>query len=126
MKIQPIRNDTNYEEALREIDSLWSDEPNTPDGDRLEVLSILVEHYEDETYPIDRPEPVEAIRYRMEQMDLSRSDVEHLFGGRSKVSEVFSGKRRLSLSMIRRLHSELGIPLEVLIQESPSEHRRAS
>ncbi len=126
MQIRPIRDNADYEEALREVELLWSAEPNSPEGDRLEVLSILIEHYEDETFPFDLPEPVEAIQFRMEQMELTRADIQSLFGGRSKVSEVFSGKRRLSLSMIRRLHAELAIPLEVLIQEMPAEHRKAS
>ncbi len=86
-----------------------------PDADRLELLALLVRDYEDKHYPIDMPDPVEAITFRMEQMGLTRKDLERYIGSRSKVSEVLSGKRRLSLSMIRALHEGLGIPAEVLL-----------
>ena len=116
--IRPIRNEADYEAALEEIDLLIDVQPGTEEGDRLEVLSLLVEVYEQEHYPIDPPDPIEAIKFRMEQQGLTRKDLEPIFGSRARVSEVLGGKRGLSLRMIRRLHEELRIPLEVLVQET--------
>lgn len=120
MNIHPIRSEADYDEALGEIERLWGAKPRTPDGDRLEVLLILVESYEAKTHPIDPPDPVEAIKFRMEQMNLTRKDLEPLIGPRGRVAEVFNRKRPLSLSMIRSLHNKLHIPLESLIQASES------
>lgn len=90
--------------------------PGTPDGDELELLLLLIGTYEDEKFPIDLPDPIEAIRFRMEQKELKQKDLIPIFGSKGKVSEVLNGKRDLSLTMIRRLVSDLGIPAEALIQ----------
>jgi len=113
MKIRILKNEADYDAALSEIEKLM--EGAAPDADRLELLALLVHDYEDKHYQIDMPDPVEAITFRMEQMGLTRKDLENYIGSRSKVSEVLSGKRRLSLSMIRALHEGLGIPAEVLL-----------
>jgi len=108
-----IKNDLDYQTALDRIEVLMDRERKT---DELELLSMLVEMYEEERFLVDLPDPVEAIRFRMEQAGLRQADLVPYFGSRSRVSEVLSGKRRLSLNMIRRLHKGLGIPAGVLIQ----------
>ena len=115
MDIHPIKTETDYERALADIERLWGAAENTPEGDTLDILLILVEAYEKDHYPIDPPEPAEAIKFRMEQMGLSRKDLEPYIGARGQVAEVLSGQRKLSLPMIRRLHTHLHIPLESLI-----------
>lgn len=115
MEIRPIRTGADYEEALAEIERLFSAPPNTPEGDRLDVLTTLVEAYEAQHYPIPEPDPVEAIKYFMESRGLTRTDLEPYIGSRARVAEVLNRKRPLSLNMIRRLHSGLGIPAEVLV-----------
>ncbi len=118
MEIKPIKNKVDHEAALAEIDQLMDAEPDTPEGDRLDILVTLVEAYETKHYPIDPPHPIEAIKFRMEQMDFTRKDLEQILGSRGRVSEILSGKRTLTLNMIRKLHQTLNIPAEVLIQES--------
>lgn len=118
MKIKPIKNNRDYEEALKEVDRLMDARPNSPEGDRLDVLVTLIEKWEEEHWPIESPDPVEAILFAMEQRGLSRRDLEPFIGSRARVAEVLNHKRPLTLSMIRRLHSGLGIPAEVLIGES--------
>ncbi len=113
MEIRILRNDSEYEEALAEIERMMTSKER--DSDRLELLALLVRDYEDKHYRIEAPDPVEAIIFRMEQVGLKRKDLERYIGSRSKVSEVLSGKRRLSISMIRALHQGLGIPAELLI-----------
>jgi HTH-type transcriptional regulator/antitoxin HigA len=113
MKILILKNEADYEAALAEIEKIMVSP--RPDADRLELLALLASDYEDKHYPIDTPDPVEAITFRMEQMGLTRKDLERYIGSKSKVSEVLSGKRRLSLSIIRALHEGLGIPVEVLL-----------
>jgi len=115
MDIRPIKTEKDYQEALEEIERLFDASPETPDGDRLEILMALVEVYEDEHYSIPDPDPVEAISYFMESRGLTRRDLEPYIGTRARVSEVLNRKRPLTLSMIRRLNSELGISAEVLI-----------
>lgn len=115
MRIKPIKTEADYETALAEIEKLWGAKESSPKGDRLDVLITLVEAYEREHHAIDPPDPIEAIRFRMDQMDLTRKDLEPLIGSRARVSEVLNGKRDLSLSMIRRLHKALKIPLENLV-----------
>jgi HTH-type transcriptional regulator / antitoxin HigA len=115
--IRPIRTEGDYQAALARIDALMDSEPGSDEGDELEVLATLVELYEDEEFPIDLPDPITAIKFRMEQGGLSQSDLAPLFGSRAKVSEVLAGKRALTLKMIRALHDHLGIPAEVLIRE---------
>ena len=116
MDIRPIRTEADYQAALAEIERLFGTALNTPEGDRLDVLTTLVEAYEDQRYPIPAPDPVEAIKYYMESRGLSRGDLEPYLGSRARVSEVLSRKRPLSLGMIRRLHTGLGIPADVLIE----------
>ncbi len=115
MEIRPIKSEIDYENALAEIERLWGAAENTPEGDKLDVLITLVDVYEQDHYPIDPPDPIEAIQFRMEQMGLSRKDLECYIGKRGRVSEVLNRQRNLSLSMIRRLHTHLQIPLESLI-----------
>lgn len=117
MDIKPIRIEEDCEAALREIERLWGAEPGTPEGDRFEVLVILVEAYEDQHYEILPPDPIDAIEYYMESHDLDRRELEPYIGGSGRVSEVLNRKRPLTLRMIRKLHSGLGIPAEVLINE---------
>ncbi len=117
MDIRPIKTARDYELALAAIGELMDAEPDTPEGDRLDVLATLVDAYEARHFPIAAPEPVAAIRFRMEQLGLTRKDLEPLIGARGRVSEVLGGKRRLSLDMIRKLHAELNIPASVLIQD---------
>ena len=116
MDIKPIRTRRDHKAALAEIERLFDAKPGTPDGDRLEVLTTLVEAYEQQHDPVLPPDPVEAILYFMESKGLSRKDLEPFMGSREKVSEVLNRKRPLSIEMIRRLHDGLGIPAEVLIQ----------
>ncbi len=115
MKIQPIKTKTDYEKALARVDALMDTKPGTSRADELDVLVTLIEAYEDKHYPIVPPSPVAAIKFRMEQGDLTRKDMEPYLGGRGRVSEVLNGKRPLTLDMIRKLHDGLGIPLESLI-----------
>jgi HTH-type transcriptional regulator/antitoxin HigA len=120
-ELRPIRTKADYEKALAEIECLWGAKSGTPEGDRLDVLATLIDAYEAEHYPMDPPDPVEAIRFRMEQQGLSRKDLEPLIGTRTRVSEVLNRKRSLSIGMIRRLHDRLGISAEVLIRPSRKE-----
>jgi HTH-type transcriptional regulator / antitoxin HigA len=119
VKIRPIRTDKDHAAALRRIESLMDAEPGTAAMDELDVLATLVEAYEDRHFPMDEPDPVEAIRFRMEQMGLTRRDLERFIGPRGRVSEVLNRQRPLSLRMIRTLHRELKIPLESLIGRDP-------
>ena len=119
MDIQPIHTTKDYKAALREISRLMADDPvsGTAEGDRLDILATLVQAYEARHFPIDAPDPVEAIRFRMEQSGLSVKDLEPLIGKSNRVYEVLNRKRPLTLAMIRRLHHGLGIPAEALIAE---------
>jgi HTH-type transcriptional regulator/antitoxin HigA len=115
MDIQPIKTEEDYQATLAEIERLFDVSPGTPEGDRLVVLMTLVEAYEDEYYSIPNPDPVEALNYYMDSRGLSRKDLEPYIGSRARVSEVLNRKRPLTLGMIRKLNSELGISAEVLI-----------
>ena len=117
MQIKPIKNEIDHEKALKRIEKLWGSKRNTPEGDEFEILCALVEKYEDEHYPIDPPDPIEAIKFAMEHRQLKRKDLAKFIGHKSRVSEILSGKRKLTLSMIRSLHRNLKIPLESLIKE---------
>ena len=119
MEIKPIRTEADYQAALAEIERLFDAAPNTPEGDRLEVLTTLVEAYEENHYAIPLPDPIEAIQYYMESRGLTRRDLEAYIGSRGRVSEILNRKRPLSLEMIRRLYAGIGIPAEVLIQSYP-------
>jgi len=115
MTIRPIRNTSDHESALKRIQALMSAKPGTDAGDELDVLATLVDAYESKRFPIESPDPIEAIRFRMEQLGLERKDLEPFIGSRARVSEVLNKRRGLSLKMIRALHEELDIPLEALI-----------
>jgi HTH-type transcriptional regulator / antitoxin HigA len=117
MEIKPIRNKRDYRGTLKEIEGLMYAKRNTPQGDRLDVLVALVEAWEARRYPLDLPDPIEAIKYHMEQSGLRPQDLVPFIGGRNRVHEVLAGKRSLTLKMIRRLHEGLGIPAESLIRE---------
>jgi HTH-type transcriptional regulator/antitoxin HigA len=118
VKIKPIKTDRDYRRVLGEIDALMDARPNTPAGDKLDVLATLAQAWEEKHYPIDAPDPVEAIRFAMEQRGLSRRDLETYIGSRARVAEILNRKRSLTLPMIRKLHTGLGIPAEVLIREA--------
>ena len=103
-ELKPIRSEADYEAALAEVEHLWGAKSGTPDGDRLDVLATLIDAYEAEHYPMDPPDPIEAIKFRMEQQGLTRKDLEPIIGTRTRVAEVLNRKRGLSIDMIRRLH----------------------
>ena len=124
MEIKPIRTKADHRAALKEIEPLMSARAGTPEGERLDVLVTLVEAYEKKHYRFDLPDPVEAIKFRMEQSGLAPKDLVPMIGQINRVYEVLNRKRPLTLQMIRRLHRDLGIPAESLIRES--EHRRAA
>ena len=107
--------------ALAEVGRLWGARSGTPEGDRLDVLATLIDAYENEHYPIDPPDPIEAIKFRMEQQGLTRKDLEGILGSRTRIAEVLNRRRGLSINMIRRLHDKLGISAEVLIRPSRPE-----
>jgi len=117
MNIHPIKTEEDYQKALDRLEVIFDAEPGTPQGDELEVLSILIEKYEDEYFPIEMPDPIEAIKFRMEQLGMKQNDLAKYVGFKSRVSEIFSKKRKLSLNMIRNLSESLKIPTEVLIQK---------
>ncbi|MCH7894889.1 MAG: transcriptional regulator [Proteobacteria bacterium] len=116
MDIRPIRSAADYARELKRIDELMDSAAGTSAGDELDILATLVEAYEDRHFPIDSPDPVSAIRFRMEQMEIGVKDLEPFIGSRNRVWEVLNNKRGLSISMIRRLHKGLNIPLENLIK----------
>lgn len=116
MDIKPIKTEADYKAALAEVEHLFDSIPNTPEGDRLEVLATLIEAYEEKHYSIPAPDPIEVILYYMESRGLSRADLEPYLGSRARVSEILNRKRPLTIYMIRRLHAGLGIPAEILIQ----------
>jgi HTH-type transcriptional regulator / antitoxin HigA len=117
-EVKPIRSNADYGAALVEVERLWGAKPGTRNGDRLDVLATLIDAYEAEHFPVDPPDPIEAIKFRMEQQNLTRRDLEEIIGTRARVAEVLSGKRGLSIAMIRRLHEHLGISADVLIRPS--------
>jgi len=125
MEIKPIKTEDDYEATVAEIEKLWDSQPDSPESDRLDILATLVEAYECKHYPIDPPDPVEAIKFRMEQMGLTDKDLEQYIGGRGRVNKILSRKLPLSLDMIRKLHKNLGIPAEVLLSE-PSVSRETA
>jgi len=116
--LKPIKSEQQYEDALEKIYLLMQKDirPDSKQSDELEVLSILVKEYESEYYPVPQPNPLEAIKFRLEQMNMSEIELSKILGARSRKSEILSGKRKLSLAMIRKLKKELNIPAEVLIQ----------
>jgi HTH-type transcriptional regulator / antitoxin HigA len=116
MEIRPVRTEADYQAALLEIEHLFDAAPNTPLGDRLDVLTTLVEAYEAQPYSLPAPDPLEALTYHLESRGLSRRDLEPYLGSRARVAEMLNRKRPLSLEMIRRLHTGLGIGADILIQ----------
>ncbi len=122
--VKPIRTAKDYEAALKEVERRWGAKTGTPAGDRLDVLATLIDAYEAEHFPMDPPDPIEAIKFRMEQQGLTRKDLEPLIGTRTRVAEVLNRRRNLSIAMIRRLHAALGISAELLIR--PSRGKRAA
>jgi HTH-type transcriptional regulator/antitoxin HigA len=114
--IKPIKNETDYQQALERLELIFDAQKGSEDGDELEVLGILIEKYEDVNFPVDFPDPIEAIKFRMDQMGYDQSDLAKVMGLKSRASEILNKKRKLSLEMIRLLHDNLKIPTEVLIQ----------
>ncbi len=117
MEIKAIKTEQDYDFALSRLEKIFHAPADSAEGDEAEVLSILIEKYEDEHYPIEAPDPIEAIKFRMEQMDMSNKDLAEVIGYKSRVSEIFSRKRKLTLKMIRNLHDKLKIPYESLITD---------
>lgn len=126
MKTKVIKTDAEYKATLACVEKIFDARPGTAKGDELELLLLLVEKYEETEFPIDLPDPVTAIRFRMEQQQLTPKDLLPFIGSRSKVSEVLSGRRRLSLTMIRKLVAGLGIPAEVLLQKPTATIKHSS
>lgn len=124
--ISPIKSEEQYENYLGRAYDLMQQEilPNTLESDELELLSILIEDYEKKHYPIDAPNPIDAIVFRLDQLNLKRSALNEILGSRSRASEIISGKRKLTLSMIRMLNQKLDIPAEVLIKDYELDHAR--
>lgn len=116
MEIKPIRTDKDYNKALKRIELIFDSKKGSKEGDELEVLGILIDQYENEHFPIDLPDPIEAIKFRMEQMGFNQSDLAKIIGLKSRASEILNRKRKLSLEMIRQLNHSLKIPTDVLIQ----------
>ncbi len=116
MNIKPIKSAKDYKQALLRLEEIFDSRPGTKEGNELEILGILIEKYEDEHYPIDAPDPIEAIKFRMEQLGYEAKDLTNIIGSRNRVSEILNRKRKLSINMIRNLHEKLNIPLESLFR----------
>ena len=119
--VKPIRTEPDYDAAMEQVATLWGARGGTPEGDRLDVLATLIDAYEAKHHAMDAPDPIEAIKFRMEQQGMTRKDLEDIIGTRTRIAEVFNRKRGLSIEMIRRLHDRLGISAEVLIRPSRKE-----
>jgi HTH-type transcriptional regulator/antitoxin HigA len=115
MDIKVLKTENDYNQALKRLDEIFHAPIDSKEGDEAELLSILIEKYEDENYPIEAPDPIEAIKFRMEQMGMTKKELAEIIGYKSRVSEIFSRKRKLTLKMIRNLHDQLKIPYESLI-----------
>ena len=116
MNIKPIKTKKDYQQALERIEKIFDARKGTAEGDELEILGILIDHYENQHFPIELPDPIEAIKFRMEQLGYTQNDLASIIGLKSRASEVLNKKRKLSLEMIRQLHTALNIPTDVLIQ----------
>ena len=116
MKLKPIKNKEDYNQALERLEQIFDAKPSTNEGDELAILGILIEKYETENFPLDLPAPIEAIKFRMEQLNYSQNDLAKVIGLKSRASEILNKKRKLSLEMIRKITEKLQIPTEVLIQ----------
>ena len=115
MDIKVLKTEDDYNQALKRLDEIFHAPIDSKEGDEAELLSILIEKYEDDHYPIEPPDPIEAIKFRMEQMGMTKKELAEIIGYKSRVSEIFSRKRKLTLKMIRNLHDQLKIPYESLI-----------
>jgi HTH-type transcriptional regulator/antitoxin HigA len=116
MDIKPIKTEIDYQNALKRLEVIFDAKPGTPEGDELEILGLLIDDYETKHFPIDLPDPIEAIKYRMEQLGYTQNDLSKILGQKSRASEILNKKRKLSLEMIRKLNQILNIPTNVLIQ----------
>ncbi len=116
MNIKPIKTEDDYNQALERLEVIFDSKLNSPEGDELEVLGILINQFENENFPIGLPDPIEAIKFRMEQMGYNQTDLANIVGLKSRASEILNRKRKLSLEMIRQLNEKLNIPTDVLIQ----------
>jgi HTH-type transcriptional regulator/antitoxin HigA len=117
MDLKVIKTEKEYYQALKRLEAIFDSPVDTPEGDEADILGLLIEKYEDEHYPIEAPDPIEAIRFRMEQMNMDNRDLAKVIGYKSRVSEIFNRKRKLSLKMIRTLHDKMKIPYESLITD---------
>jgi len=117
MEIKPIKTEKEYNQALERLEMIFDAKLGSPEGDELEVLGVLIDKFENENFPIGLPDPIEAIKFRMEQMGYNQTDLAKIVGLKSRASEILNRKRKLSLEMIRKLHERLNIPTDVLIQE---------
>jgi len=117
MTLKPIKTEKDYDLALKRLDKIFDAEPGTKEGDELEVLALIIEDYEKQNYPIEAPDPIEAIKFRMEQMGMNQTDLADIIGHKSRASEIINKKRKLTLAMIRKLSKTLNISTEVLVQE---------
>ena len=115
MNIKPLKNERDYEKALERLDVIFDAPANSPEGDEAEILSMLIDNYENEHYPIEAPDPIEAIKIRMEEMNLKQKDLVGVIGGKSRVSEILNKKKRLTVDMIRELERILNISASVLV-----------
>lgn len=116
MNLKPIKTETEYDEALNRLDAIFDASPDTEEGNEAEILSLLIEDYEDRYYPIEPPDPIEAIKIRMEEMNLNQKDLVGVIGGKSRVSEVLNRKRKLTVEMVRELEKALNISASVLVK----------
>jgi HTH-type transcriptional regulator / antitoxin HigA len=117
MYIKVIKTEENYHQAIKRLKEIFHAPIDSKEGDEADLLSLLIEKYEDENYPIEAPDPIEAIKFRMEQMNMTKKELAEIIGYKSRVSEIFSRKRKLTLKMIRNLHEKLKIPYESLITD---------
>lgn len=117
MDIKLIKNEQDYQQALKRLEVIFDAPLNTPEGDEVEILGVLIDNYEKTHFPIDLPDPIEAIKFRMDQMNYSNQDMAEIIGSKGRLSEILSKKRKLSIGMIRKLHDVLHIPTDVLVQE---------
>ena len=117
MNVKLIKSETEYNQAIERLDVVFDAPPDTPEGDEAELLVVLIEKYENDNFPIEAPDPIEAIKFRMEQMNMKKKDLATVLGYRSRVTEILNKRRKLTLKMIRNLHEKLNIPYESLIQD---------
>lgn len=117
MQSKPIKTAQDYQAAMEMLEAIFGTKLGTPEGDELEVLGVLIDHYERTHFPIDLPDPIEAIKFRMEQMNYSNKDLAEVIGFKGRVSEILNRKRKLSINRIRKLHEAMQIPTDVLVQE---------